>query len=114
MINKRTVGSRYENEAAAFLQKQGFQILEKNYRDRYGEIDLIAKEGTYLVFVEVKYRSNIKNGYPEEAVDRRKQDRIRHAAQYYLYKKRLGEDVACRFDVVSIMGEEIRLIRDAF
>ena len=114
MINKRTVGSRYEEEAAAFLQKLGFQILEKNYRDRHGEIDIIARECGYLVFVEVKYRSGLKNGYPEEAVDGRKQARIRHAAQYYLYKKRLGEDVACRFDVVSIVGGEIRLIRDAF
>ncbi len=114
MNNKRTVGSRYEEEAAAFLQHKGFQILEKNYRDRYGEIDIIAKEEGYLVFVEVKYRSSLRNGYPEEAVDGRKQARIRHAAQYYLYKKRLGEDVPCRFDVVSIVGRELRLIRDAF
>ena len=62
MENKRTVGSRYEEEAAAFLQKQGFQILEKNYRDRYGEIDIIAKENGYLVFVEVKYRSSLRRG----------------------------------------------------
>lgn len=114
MINKRTVGSRYEEEAAAFLQEQGFQILEKNYRDRYGEIDIIAREGRYLVFVEVKYRSSLKNGYPEEAVDYRKQAKIRHAAQYYLYEKHVGEGVPCRFDVVSIRGKEIRLIRDAF
>ena len=114
MINKRTVGSRYEEEAAAFLQKQGFQILEKNYRDRDGEIDIIAKENGYLVFVEVKYRSSLRRGYPEEAVDGRKQARIRHAARYYLYQNRLGEDVPCRFDVVSIVGEDVRLIRDAF
>lgn len=114
MINKRTVGSRYEEKAAAFLQHMGFQILEKNYRDRYGEIDIIAREKEYLVFVEVKYRSGLHSGYPEEAVNGRKQARIRHAAQYYLYRKRLGEDVPCRFDVVSIVGEKIRLIRDAF
>jgi len=114
LINKRTVGSRYEEKAAAFLQTLGFQILEKNYRDRYGEIDLIAKDQRYLVFVEVKYRSSLKNGYPEEAVDGRKQARIRHAAQYYLYKKHANDDIPCRFDVVSIVGKDIRLIRDAF
>ena len=72
MENKRAVGSRYEEETAAFLQKNGYRILEKNFRDRRGEIDLIAKDGRTLVFVEVKYRKNARNGYPEEAVDTRK------------------------------------------
>lgn len=114
MKNKRAIGSRYEEKAAAFLQNQGFAILERNYRDRYGEVDLVAREGAYLVFVEVKYRSSLKNGYPEEAVHGRKQQRIRHGARYYLYQHHYSEDTPCRFDVVSIVGEEIRLIRGAF
>ncbi len=114
MENRRATGSRYEEEAAAFLQKQGLQILEKNYRDRYGEIDLIAKDGRYLVFVEVKYRSGPQKGYPEEAVGSRKRARIRRAAEYYLYSRRCGEDIPCRFDVVAILGRELRWIRDAF
>ena len=86
MENKRAVGSRYEEETAAFLQKNGYRILEKNFRDRRGEIDLIAKDGRTLVFVEVKYRKNARNGYPEEAVDTRKQKKIRETAAYYVYK----------------------------
>ncbi len=113
-MNKRETGSRYEAEAAAFLERQGYRILERNYRDRRGEIDLIAKDGSCLVFVEVKYRKDVKHGYPEEAVGYYKQQRIRHTAEYYLYSHNLGNDTRCRFDVVSILGTEIRLIRDAF
>lgn len=112
--NKRTIGSRYEESAAAFLEQNGYSILEKNYRDRYGEIDLVAEEGRYLVFVEVKYRKNRDCGYPEEAVNSEKQKRIRHTARYYLYKHGLSEETPCRFDVVAVMGDEIRLIKDAF
>lgn len=112
--NKRQTGSRYEDIAAAFLEQQGYQILERNYRDRRGEIDIIAKEDGILVFVEVKYRKNNRKGYPEEAVDITKQQHIRHTAQYYLYQKRCSDAVPCRFDVVSVLGDEIRLIRDAF
>lgn len=114
MENKRAIGSRYEAEAAAFLKGLGYTILEQNYRDRMGEIDLIAREGRYLVFVEVKYRRDDRRGYPEEAVDFGKQQRIRHTAQYYLYRHHYGEDTACRFDVVSIEGTEIRVVKDAF
>ena len=113
-MNKRKTGSRYEEQAAAFLEQQGFQILERNDRDRKGEIDIIAKDGTCLVFVEVKYRKDIDNGYPEEAVGYYKQQHIRHTAAYYLCSHGLGDDTICRFDVVSILGTEIRLIKDAF
>lgn len=113
-MNKRQVGSSYEEIAAACLIKEGYRILERNYRCRQGEIDLIAKDGRYLVFIEVKYRSDRKKGDPSEAVDGRKQEHIRRTAVYYLYQHGYGEDTPCRFDVVSILGEEIRLIRDAF
>lgn len=119
-MNKRAEGSIHEAEAASYLEKNGYQILEHNYRCRQGEIDLIARDGRYLVFVEVKYRKDLGSGYPEEAVDRKKQQRIWQAARYYLYRHRYGEDTPCRFDVVSIIGtaggtgEEIRVIRDAF
>ena len=114
MENKRATGGRYEEMAAAFLEEKGYQILERNYRERSGEIDLIARDGRYLVFVEVKYRRDTGSGYPEEAVNARKQARIRHAAAYYLYSRRYPSDTPCRFDVVSIPGTEIRLIADAF
>lgn len=114
MKNKRAVGSRYEEKAAAFLKGLGYTILERNFRDRRGEIDIVARDGRYLVFVEVKYRGSGRCGYPEEAVDRGKQQRIRHTAQYYLYRHHCGENTACRFDVVSVEGEEIRVMKDAF
>lgn len=111
--NNRETGRRYEQMAAAFLEQQGYRILEWNYRDRYGEIDLIARHGEVLVFVEVKYRKSLRQGDPAEAVDRKKQQRIHHTAQYYLYTHRMT-DIPCRFDVVSILGDQIRLIQNAF
>ncbi len=112
--NKRKTGSHYEELAANYLKRQGYEILERNYRDRLGEIDIIAMEGKYLVFAEVKYRRNLKSGYPEEAVSRQKQQRIRHTAAYYLYRHGYDEETPCRFDVVSIAGDNICLFRDAF
>ena len=114
MGNHRVTGRRREEQAAAFLKRNGYEILEQNYRDRYGELDLVAREDDTLVFVEVKYRKDTAMGYPEEAVGAGKQRQIRRMAAHYLYRKGLPEDVSCRFDVVAILGEEIRLIRDAF
>lgn len=101
-------------KAACFLKTQGYQILEQNYRCKKGEIDLIARDGQYLAFVEVKYRSTKEIGLPEEAVDRRKQRQISRVAAWYLTEKELDIYTPCRFDVVAIEGEEMRLYRDAF
>ena len=95
-MNKRKTGTEYEELAARWLTGKGFEILEKNYRCRIGEIDLIARDGRYLVFVEVKYRSDEKAGDPSEAVNW------------------IPEDMPCRFDVVSILGSEIYHIKNAF
>lgn len=114
MENKREIGSRYEAMAAAYLEARGYEILERNYRDRFGEIDLIARDGKCLVFLEVKYRKDLKKGDPLEAVDYRKQQRIRNTARRYLYCRHSGQEPPCRFDVVAILGREIRLIQDAF
>ena len=111
MENKRAVGSRYEEETAAFLQKNGYRILEKNFRDRRGEIDLIAEESGYLVFIEVKYRRTSRLGTGEEAVNTKKQRRILGAARWYLMEHGMH---LCRFDVTAINGTEITLIRNAF
>ena len=101
-MNKRKTGTEYEELAARWLTGKGFEILEKNYRCRIGEIDLIARDGRYLVFVEVKYRAGEKAGDPSEAVN------------WYLRQKRIPEDMPCRFDVVSILGSEIYHIKNAF
>ena len=83
------------------------------YRIRTGEIDLIARDGRYLVFAEVKYRKNLQMGDPLEAVDLRKQQQIYRTAIYYLHQKK-WENVPCRFDVIGITGTQICHIRNAF
>ena len=112
-MNKRKVGADKETLAAAFLEKQGVTILERNYRNRSGEIDLIGRDGEYLVFCEVKYRTDASTGHPAEAVDARKQRRISRCALYYLMRHGLA-DQACRFDVVSFEGETVTLYPNAF
>ena len=74
--NNRRTGTGYERKAGAYLESLGYKIVTYNYRCRLGEIDLIAKEGETLVFVEVKYRRDDKMGNPKEAVDRKKQKKI--------------------------------------
>lgn len=113
-INKRQLGCRCEQAAADYLSRQGMQILERNYRCRSGEIDLIAHDGHYLVFVEVKYRSSSAKGFPAEAVNARKQQRIRQTARHYLYCRHYGADTPCRFDVVCMLAQEIQWIKNAF
>lgn len=113
--NKRTIGKKKEELAEQYLKSQGYEILEKNFYSHAGEIDIIAKDGTYLVFVEVKYRKSLSQGYASEAVNVRKQQRIYRVAAYYLHKNGYPADATpCRFDVVSIQGEQITLIKNAF
>ena len=111
--NKRNVGSVYEKLAGAYLEKQGYEILEYNMHCRAGEVDIVAKEGEYLVFVEVKYRANTGCGEPLEAISAMKQKTISKCALFYLKKHRLW-DVAVRFDVVGILKDEITLVKNAF
>ncbi len=113
-MNRRSVGKQHEERAAAFLESRGYQILERNFTAPRGEIDLIARDGRYLVFVEVKYRSSLKQGEPLEAVGQTKQARIKMAAAWYLMKRGLPQEEPCRFDVVGILGEEIGLVQNAF
>lgn len=113
-MNKRRLGAAYEELAAEYLEKKGYRILERNFRCRAGEIDLIAIDGRYLVFVEVKYRRDASMGTAAEAVDFRKQNVIRKAATWYLSIRQIPENTPCRFDVMGITGKEVCLIKDAF
>jgi len=117
MDNRRSLGDRGEDLAAASLKKQGYKILERNYRTPLGEIDLIARHQKALVFIEVKTRTSDRFGAGQEAVHHAKQARLRKLADYYLKQKRLGE-VEVRFDVVGILwGEgkpQIEVIQGAF
>ncbi len=96
------------------MQQQGFEILEYNFRCRSGEIDLIARDGNYLVFIEVKYRSSGSAGSALEAINARKALQVRKVAQFYLYQKRYSESTPCRFDAAGIDGNHITYIKNAF
>lgn len=113
-MNNRRTGTDRERQAAEYLEHQGMRIVERNFRSRQGEIDLIGWHQGYLVFVEVKYRADTTKGYAAEAVDRRKQRRICQVADYYRYSHGMGDAFGVRYDVVAIQGEEIRWIRNAF
>lgn len=113
-MNTRKTGTEYEVLAEQYLKKQGINIIEKNYRSRNGEIDLIGRDSEYLIFFEVKYRKNQKTGNPEEAVTYQKQKKICRVADYYRLTHGIGEFSAIRYDVVAICGEEIIWHRNAF
>ena len=110
-MNKRQLGSAKEKLAGKLLALNGYEILEYNYRCRVGEVDIIAREGGDLVFVEVKFRQD-ENALPQEAVDGRKQRHICRAARDYCYRKHFEGN--CRFDVVAIRGQQYQIIRNAF
>lgn len=112
--NKRQTGTSYEIKAEEYLIQKGYQILERNFQNRSGEIDIIAKDGAYFCFIEVKYRTTNEYGSPFEAVNIRKQNQIRKVAQYYLMKNKLNEWTPCRFDVIGFVGEEMTHIENAF
>lgn len=113
-MNRREVGKQYEEAAARALIGSGYQILERNFWCRQGEIDIIASHKGYLVFVEVKYRRNERAGFPEEAVNRKKQMTMVKTARYYMYKKGYASETPCRFDVAAVDGGQVRIIEDAF
>ncbi|MBQ5851147.1 MAG: YraN family protein [Lachnospiraceae bacterium] len=97
-------GKIYEDKACEYLQSKGYEILERNYTCLYGEIDIIAKDKEYIVFVEVKYRHNDEFCEPVETVTVCKLKRITKTAQDYISKH--GDDFY-RFDAVCFTGEEV-------
>ncbi len=113
-MNNRQKGTDKEILAAEFLTKQGMKIVDKNFRGRQGEIDIIGYHNGYLVFVEVKYRSNVTKGTASEAVDYRKQKQICKVADYYRYIHRVSDNSSIRYDVVAIQDEQIDWIQNAF
>lgn len=112
MINKQ-VGNIGEALAVKCLKENNYKIVQLNYTNKIGEIDIIAKDQETLVFVEVKSRTSDKFGFGREAVDFRKQQKIRNVAQVYLKYKKL-RDVLCRFDVIEITGDKVEHIKNAF
>lgn len=115
--SKRKIGVAGESIAEHFLRQQGYVIIEKNFYYRHGEIDIVAKEGTTLVFIEVKTRRTERFGSPEESVTPKKQELLRRTAEGYVASKNLPE-TECRFDVVSVVMKdgkaECRVLKDCF
>ena len=115
-MQSNTYGKRSEIIAAEYLKDKGYKILQVNYKNKIGEIDVIAQDKEYIVFVEVKARLSQRFGHPFEAIDERKQQKIHAVASLYLVQNK-KYNKACRFDAISILGlenPEIRHIIDAF
>lgn len=113
-----SLGDRGEMIAWDFLVKHGYQILEKNYRSKVGEADVIARKDGRLVFIEVKTRKSLRYGSPEEAVHKAKQKKIVLVAEWYRKEKK-GTDLPVSFEVVAVDWSEgkdpkVKLIQDAF
>ena len=113
-VNKRKIGTQFEELAAAYLLERGYTILARSFRHRRGEIDIVAKDGDTVVFVEVKYRSHKGSGDPLEAVHFYKQKQITDAARFYLYRYGYSTSTPCRFDCIGIVDGHIRHISNAF
>lgn len=114
----RSDGERAETRAREFLRRQGLEFVEANVRGPGGEIDLVMRQGQTLVFVEVRLRRNRRFVSAGESVDARKQQKIVQTASYYLQKRGLSDNTACRFDVVALSsleaGAEPEWLADAF
>jgi putative endonuclease len=112
MTAAQAAGGAAEEAAARFLERHGLAIVARNYRTRMGEIDLIARDGATLVFVEVRMRSSDRYGGGAESIGWRKRSRIEAAARQYLAL--LRREPACRFDVVTLDGGTPVWLKGAF
>ena len=101
-MTKHSIGMQGQEAAKLFLVRKGFKILKENYRLRSSEVDIIAKDGEYVVFVEVKFRKGLSHGLPRESVSRTKQKKIIKAAMHYIQASEKAEQ-DYRFDVVEIL-----------
>jgi putative endonuclease len=112
-VTRREVGIRGEDIAAAWYEARGYQILDRNWRCRDGELDLVLRNGRQVVFCEVKHRMGLGYGTPAEAITREKKQRIRHLAARWLQdaKPRPAE---IRFDVAAIVDGDIEVLEGAF
>ena len=113
MESKSERGASAETVAARLLVDAGYRIVERNFRCKLGELDIVARDGDILVFVEVRSRADDEHGSAVEMIRRGKQRRVVRVARYYLATMQPTFE-QCRFDVVAITGSETILLRDAF
>ena len=114
MTNKREIGTEHETEACAYLEESGYEIVEKNFRRKEGEIDIIARDGAYLVFIEVKYRADDRYGGASYAISVSKQRRIRAVARVFLNERGHCGCRYFRFDAILITGDKLEQIKNAW
>jgi putative endonuclease len=111
---RRPAGDAAEERALHLLQGHGLTLLERNFRCRVGEIDLVMRDGQTVVFVEVRFRADGRHGSAAETVSLAKQQRVAAAARRYLQQHPAAARGPCRFDVVAITGERVDWLRAAF
>jgi len=115
MVHSIQLGNETETAACRWLEQQGLFIMERNFRCKPGEIDIIARDGNTLVFVEVRQRSHRNFGDGFSSVDYRKQQKLIRAARWYLQERKLFDQYPCRFDIVSARSvTDLEWIKDAF
>lgn len=114
-MKAKDIGNLGEDLAVKFLLEKGYELLERNFFKPFGEIDIIAKDKDYLVFIEVKARKNVNFGFPREFVNKNKIKKIQDVAQMYMLEKNLF-GIKIRFDVIEIIFDEhkITYIENAF
>lgn len=116
-MNSRIIGKEWESEALARLEASGLELLDRNYRCRMGELDLVLRDGDSVVFAEVRFRRSSDFGSGAESVGPRKRGRLIAAAQHYLQRHPRLADRPCRFDVIAIgpgASPQVEWIRNAF
>ena len=109
-LNRVGKGKMGEEASVKLLEKKGYKVLERNYRTRFGEIDVVCLKGNTVVFVEVKSKTGERFGEPWEMIDKRKLGQVERIAKMYLIKRRLG-DMLCRIDVVGVWLREEKVER---
>lgn len=118
MEQRRQLGQRSEQLACSFLEQKGYQLLQKNFSSRWGEIDLIFRKGQEVIFVEVRSKSSGRYGQPLETITDKKREHLRQTAQYYLCQHRELAQCYGRFDVISVLWQDgrarLRWLADAF
>ena len=108
----KALGKKGERQAELYLKRSGYKILERNYKNPFGEVDIIAEKGDVVAFVEVKTRLNDNYGAPSEAVGIKRREKYIKAAQFYFCGKQI--DTTVRFDIIEIVRGEINHIENAF
>ena len=112
-FHKKLLGRVGEKRAVKYLKSIGYEIIETNFTTDIGEIDIIAKDKDYIVFIEVKTRSGIAFGNPSEAVNQKKREKYKKLATLYLLKTQ-SDNANCRFDVIEVIKRNINHIINAF